>query len=830
MRQLLLLCAVCYSFAVLSQPNSTSTIKDGSITGRVMDAALNEPLPYVNVIIKDKNEKVITGGITNSKGIFFINKIPESDVIVNITYIGYKTITQNVTIGKNNYKVDLGDILLTEDSENLDEITIVAEVSTIQQKVDRKVITVGKDLTTSGPTASDIMNNLPSVSVDQQTGDISLRGNQNVQVMVDGKLTNIAPAQLLRQIPSTSIKQIELITNPSAKYNPDGLSGIINIILHKNVNIGFNGNLNTGISYEREAKFNSSIDMNYRNGKLNFFTNYGNNISRNDNYGSVLRPLEDLRQIFNFEDQRETHLIKFGVDYYINDKNTFSVFTNQNIFDGATVGNTDILFLQDPNLDNFQDFDNENENNSQQYNLNYKLDFEKEGHNIELEVDHNLFDSDVLGNNIFRGNIDRPNFFEDTQTERDRTTINLDYVNPLSETSKLELGLQARLFDNDISYLSDARVLGLDTAGNEIVIPTQINFDYSRDIYSAYASYNKEFEKWTVQLGLRAETVQVDAIDTTTNLDTDVTTVDPFENNYTELYPSAFITYKPSEKNSWQMSYSRRVDRPGIGQVNPLPEFNTPLISAFGNQELLPQFTNSVEVNFTRQLKKGSITAGVFGRIINGEINRIIRFDRDDPDFERLILSFENFDNTYAYGIEVSTNYRPTKWWSINGSFDLFSQTQSSISEVSRNSNGEVNNEDDIITDTFEVDNVAWNLRLFNNFKVSKSLSFSAFVLYRGQNRNVQFDVNPMSMVNLGMRYNFLEDDRATFSLNFNDIFDTMFFDFESDRPFTQEGNFNWESRTIFAGLSYRFGGGKYRAKSRKRRDNDEKSDSGGFI
>jgi len=822
MRRLLLVCAVLFSCAVFSQPKPHSDLKTGSISGHVIDATSSEPLAYVNVIIKDKDDKVITGGITDANGNFSIGKIPEGNVIVDITYIGYKTLTQNVTIGQGNYKINLGDIKLEENTESLDEITIVAEVSTIQQKVDRKVITIGKDLTTSGPTASDIMNNLPSVSVDQQTGDISLRGNQNVQVMVDGKLTNISAAQLLRQIPSTSIKQIELITNPSAKYNPDGLSGIINIILHKNINIGFNGNFNVGIAYEREAKFNSSIDANYRNGKLNFFGSYGNNISRNDNFGNVQRPTEGISQIFNFEDQPETHLIKFGVDYYINDKNTFSVFTNQNIFDGVTVGNTDILFPETPSLNNFQFFDNENENNSQQYNANYKLDFEKEGHNIELEVDHNIFDSEVFGDNTFTGNIDRPNFFEDTQTDRNRTTINLDYVNPLSETAKIEAGLQARLFESDINYLSDARILEFDDMNNEVPVPTRINFDYTRDIYSAYVSYNKEFEKFSVQLGLRAETVQVDAIDTTTNLETNTTTVTPFENDYTELYPSAFVTYKPSEKNSWQVSYSRRIDRPGIQQVNPLPEFNTALISAFGNQELLPQFTNSVELNYTRQLKKGSITAGVFGRVINDEINRVIRFDRDDPTLQRLILSFENFDETYAYGIEVSSNYRPTKWWSINGSFDLFSQTQNSISEVLEGNTIETRN--------IEVDNVAWNLRMFNNFKVSKALSFSAFVLYRGQNRNVQFDVNPMSMVNLGMRYNFLEDDRATFSLNFNDIFDTMFFDFESDRPFTQNGDFNWESRTIFAGLSYRFGGGKYRAKSRKRRDNDEKSGSGGFI
>jgi len=467
-----------------------------------------------------------------------------------------------------------------------------------------------------------------------------------------------------------------------------------------------------------------------------------------------------------------------------------------------------------------QTFGNENENKSQQYNFNYKLDLDDEGHNIELEVDHNLYNGDLFTNNVF--NI-QPNFFEDNETNRDRTTINLDYVNPLSEKAKLELGIQARLFNNDIEYESDARLR--DEFGNPFA--SLINFDYSRNIYSAYATYGKKLEKWSYQFGLRAETVDVTADATQLNLDTDETLDIPFDNDYFQVYPSAFLTYNPSEKNSYQFSYSRRVDRPGVGQVNPLPEWNTPLISSFGNQELEPQFTNSVEVNYTRQLEKGSITGGVFFRLIEDEINRAVFVDRSD--LNRIILTFDNFDNTTAYGIEINSNYRPTKWWSLNGSFDLYSQTQKSITErLTAPTN--VATVDDIVTESVSVDNVVWNFRLFNNFKASKSLSFSLFALYRGENKGVQFTQKPFTFVNAGMRYSFLEQGRATFSLNFNDIFNTMQFKFEGDRPFRQEGNFNWESRTIFAGLSYRFGGGKYRAKSRKRRDNDEKSGSGGLT
>ncbi len=822
MKHLITICAVFFSIILSAQPAKRIEPKTGSIAGRVLDAKLNEPLPYVNVIIKNTAGEIITGGITLDNGTFKIDKIPEGINMVSVQYIGYKTENQEVTIGKGNYKVNLGDINLTEEAEGLDEVTVIAEVSTIQQKVDRKVITIGKDLAATG-TASELMVGIPSVSVDAQTGDISLRGNSNVRVMVDGKLSNIPTAQLLKQIPSTAIKSVELITNPSAKYNPEGMSGIINIVLHKNTMIGFNGNLNVGLAYEKEPKFNSSLDMNYRNGKYNLYTSYSNNISKNQNVGNIFRPENSSEQFFSFLDKRQSHLFKVGLDFYINDKNTLSIFTNQNISDSSTEGKTDALF-QDSSFDQRQLFLSDDSNNSGQYNLDYKLDFEKEGHNIELEVDHNIYDGESpVTFDFIQGPLS--DYQDFNNTDRVRTTVNLDYVNPLTESTKLELGVQARLFNSEIAYASTGE--SFNSMGNLVPTPST-DFDYTRDIYSAYATYSKKFEKWTYQLGARFESVQVDALALQTNVVTNAVTPIEFNNDYFQVYPSAFFTYTPSESNSYQFSYSRRVDRPGIGQVNPIKEFSTPLISSFGNINLEPQFTNSLEVNYTRTLKdrKGSVTAGVFYRAISDEINRALFVDRSDVNSGRIILTHDNFDDTSAYGLEVSSSYRPTKWWSINGSFDLYSQTQKGISER-LSAPIETATPADIITEVSEVDNVAWNFRMFNNFKASKSLTFTAFGFYRGQNKTLQFDIEPMYFVNLGMRYSFLEG-KASFSLNYNDIFDTMKFAFEGSSPYIQTGEFNWESNTIQASISYRFGGGKYRAKSRKRRDNDEKQGSGG--
>ncbi|HZW63189.1 MAG TPA: TonB-dependent receptor [Flavobacteriaceae bacterium] len=830
MKKLILL-ALLSVFTLSQAQNSTSDLlKLGTITGKVVDATLNEPLPYVTVVVKNQNQETLTGSISDDKGEFKVTNLPEGKLFVSIQFIGYKTQTRELTLTDTNSKIDLGTITLEEQATGLDEVTVVAEVSTIQQKIDRKVITVGKDLTTAGATASDIMNNIPSVNVDQQSGEISLRGNENVRVMVDGKLSNVPIAQLLKQIPSTSIKQIELITNPSAKYNPEGMSGIINIILHKNTNIGFNGNINLGLTKEIFAKFNSSIDMNYRNGKFNFYGNYGNNVGKYDNFGYIDRTDDNSSQDFSFNNNNKSHLYKVGVDFYLDDRNTFSVFTNQNLFDGLGFGNTLITNQQAPFTQN-QLFYSYSSNTSSQYNFAYHHNFAKEGEKIDLEIDYNTFDQDEDAEFRYQNFDFPPNYNDFVDTHRDQTTINLDYVNPLTEDSKLEAGLEARLFNTDVDYSSTGLSVNpqqdeTPNNGDEYISTPSTDFSYRRDIYSAYLTYGKTLEKWSYQIGARAETVTDDA--KALNFKEDETETIPFKNEYFQLYPSAYLTYNPTEKNTYQLSYSRRVDRPGLGQVNPIREWSTPRVSSYGNTELQPQFTNSIELNYTRTLNKGAITTGIFYRIIEDQISRVVFIDRINIEQGSAILSYDNFDTTTAFGIEVNGNYRPTKWWNFNTSFDLYSRNQNGITEYLNTPEGQTPTVDDIVREKTEASNIIWNIRMFNNFKVNDKLSLSLFAMYRGEEENVQLVRKPMYFVNTGLRYNFIPN--ATISFNYSDIFNTMRFEFDADTPYPSVGQFNWESNTWNVALSYRFGGNKYRALQRKTRDDNEASGSGGFL
>ncbi|MBE7691361.1 TonB-dependent receptor domain-containing protein [Tenacibaculum finnmarkense] len=810
-----------FSVSLFAQKQHSKPLKIGIVSGKVIDEVSKEALPYVNIIIKNTSDKILTGGITNDDGTFSITNISEGKHRLEIQFIGYKTVSKVIIISSKTKKIALGTVYLSEDNTALDEIVVRAETSTVTQKIDRKVINVGKDLASAGATASELLNNVQSVSVDSQSGALSLRGNSNVRVLVDGKPTNMSTAQLLQQIPATSIKSIELITNPSAKYNPEGMSGIINIILNKGANIGFNGAINTGITQGENTRYNASLNMNYKTGKVNFYTNLGYNGGKGHNYGTVVRTGKQAStQNFIFDNDRESYLVKLGADIYINDKNTLSFYTTQNstnAFNNGSVKVYDFANTLGKNAPNISD----NNNNSASYNMNYKIDFSQEGHNLEFEATYSDSenDEDATNNETIILATDPEykflNYFNTIKNKANNTLINLDYTKPISKNGKLELGLEYRTnqtknnnnTDQDGYKIATNGTLVLDV--NDAPIIEAIGksaFTYNRDIFSGYINYGHQFNKLSMQLGARIEQYDVKGSFTNKN------ETKPYTDAIFSVYPSAFFTFNPSEKNQYQLSYSRRVDRPSISQVNPIREWSTPLITSVGNPNLKPQFTNSFELNYTRKIKGGSLTFGTFYRKVTDEISTILYKDPSDNTNTKQLKSDQNFDGNNRYGFEMSSNYRITKWWSTNASLDLYSQTlKGLVSNVEK-----------------QVENTAFNARLSNSFSASKKLKFQLFAMYRGANKNLQFNIDPMWMINTGARYSILKG-KGSLSFKVNDIFKGMKFRFNATDPYTQTGQFNWESRTAYLGFNYRFGGGKNKAKRRRRRDNNEKQ-GGGFM
>lgn len=780
-----------------------------TITGKVVDKS-GQPISYATVTVKE-GATVVTGSITDDSGDFEVKGLAPKNYDIEIQFIGYKPYNGKADLTTGQKSLSLNRITLADEATQLEGVEVVAERSTIEQKIDRKVINVGRDLTTAGATASEIMNNIPSVNVDQD-GKISLRGNQNVRVLIDGRPTNMDPAQLLKQIPSTSIKKIELITNPSAKYNPEGMSGIINIVLHKNSNNGFNGSLNSGITFAKDPKFNNSLDMNYRTGKVNFFGNAGSNFGKYHNDGFIQRFDNNSQQKLNMLNDNESYLYKIGMDYYIDDNNTISFYTNQNSMNGNGNVDTDIRYLNGdlPNVLQLGRYKTDNKSGA--YNLAYKHKFAKEGHTLDFEGNYNDYDQTQKANfntTTFVNPAEQVIYNDKIVDKRKTTTLNLDYVNPLSEKSTLELGAEARVTRTSNDY----------TTGN-LLVPIgnrSSNYTYDIDIYSAYATFGQKFEKFSYQLGARFESYKVQA-----NLNVNNNKV-AFDDDYITLYPSAYFTYNLNEKNMFQLSYSRRVDRPSLEQTKPIREFATPLVTGLGNQELEPQFTNSVELNYTKILTKGSITGGVYYRLINDEISRVLYSDESTDNPNDLIMSWANFDNNSAYGFELSANYKITKWWDVQPSIDFSSISQKGLISVLRP--GTIDQFDFVRK---EIDAAAFNARLNSNFKATKNLSFLLFGFFRSGVDGIQNDSKDMYKIDMGGRYSILNN-KMNFSVRFNDVFNMMEYGFDSKNPYPSTGVFRWESQSLYFGINYMFGGGKNRALQRKYREDNTKQGGGMF-
>ncbi len=800
--KLIITCLLCSFFYGFSQ-------NSGSIKGKVIDKNSKQALPYVNIVVKDNN-KIVTGGVTKDDGSFTINQLALQKYTIEIQFIGYTTSIKNIDL-TNDANYNFGIIAIQEDVTELKEVQVVSERSSMVQKIDRKVINVGKDLIASGTTASEIMNNIPTVSIDPQTKEISMRGNSNVRVLIDGKPSNVSIEQLLQQIPSASIKQIELITNPSAKYNPEGMSGIINIILHKNSQDGFNGSINTGVTFGITPKTNSALNLNYRVGKVNFYTNYGFNHGINANNGFVdsERPGQENYQDFKFKNKNSSHLIKLGMDYYINDKNTLSAYTNQSFTIGSGTGLTTVVYENLINRNTTQIFGSSSNNKNQTYDVVFKHDFDKKDENLELQLNysHTVNDENTKYNEtVFNPtqSYDRTNLVNGTT---DYFQFNADYVNPISESTKIELGLETRI-QNSGNRFNDINP-SFSSANNA--------FDFGRNIYSAYTNVSKQIGKWSGQLGVRLEYFDLDANFAINETNPAFSDTQNISDDLFTVYPSAFFTYTANENNSFNFNYSRRVDRPSIGQISPIREWTTPLMESRGNPGLDPQFTNSFEVNYTRNTKLGSITSGVFYRNISDEISRTVY--NDPNNVNRNILSYDNFDNNNAYGIESSANLKFTKWWSVNASADVYFKT----------AKGTIQNASTNTLENAEVDVTTFNTRINNSFTATKDLRFQLFGMYRGRDKGLQYDRKAMYKMDFGATYNILKG-KGTITARYNDVFENMRFAFDGNIPFRQQGAFYWESQTFYVGFNYIFGGGKNRALARKQRDVNETQGGGGMF
>ena len=790
-------------------PLSGTFISVGSVKGVVVGPD-GLPIPYASVELFDQNGTLIDGVLTEGDGTFVLANQNYGKYTLKITVAGGTAYEQVVNIDSEN--MDLGQIALNEQVIQLGTTETRGEVSKIKTEIDKRVIEIGKDLVSAGATAGEMLNNIPSLSVDQQSGALSLRGNTNVRVFVDGKPSSIPADQLLKQLPSNSIEKVEIITNPSAKYDPDGNSGIVNIITTKEKRKGYN--VSTTLGYTRGAKnrYNASLNGNLNTGNVNLFGNYSTNFGESNMSGYMENFDNGITQDFRLSSKNNSHRFKAGLDWFINDKTAMTIYTNQN-FSTMDMDNTSILMypmISNPLIDkSLYVYDNQGGD----YSLNFSHEFEKKDHKIEFDGFYSNSswngDSDFNWQSARRGITDEQlaNALAEYEQLQDQkfnfTRFKLDYTLPVWEKGKIEAGAQLQT-DATENQLDNTQVLPFYENGTLAgALESQDSyFDFQRNIFATYFNFGYQWEKLGIQLGLRHEFVNEDLLTRLTgsqDIPNETSEINRKNNN---LYPSAFLTYQATENDQFSLNYSRRVDRPGVWQLSPIRQWQTASARQEGNPDLKPQFTDSYELGYMRTLgKRGNINAAVFYRNIHDQMSQLIFLDEINP--EIIIMRSANVDDAQSYGAELSWFLKNNAWWSMNGGIDLYHSTLKGYVAGG---------------DRLERDNTVFTGRLSNDFSLNDKLKLQLFTMYMGERAQLQGVRKPMFRQDIGLRYSFAQG-KGTLSTRFSDIFNTFYARSINDTPVRQEGTFRWESRTFYLGLTYNFGG---KAKTRANKQQNQ--------
>lgn len=761
----------------------------GSIKGIISDAISSKTIEFASVaLLNTETKEIVEGGLSRSDGSFDFKNIKKGTYKIQVDFIGYKTYhSKDISINKNNKNIDLGTIKLKHDVAVIDDVTVTAERTYIENKIDKKVVNIGKDLLTAGASATDIMTNLPSVDVDID-GNVSLRGNENVRILIDGRPTNLSSEELLATIPAENIDKVEIITNPSAKYDPDGISGILNIILKKDKKLGFNGSVSGGIGSASEFpgvnKYNGSLNLNYNKGNWNIFANYGYRNDERESGGSFIRKITDVNDVEKEIKQessgyrnRISNSLKTGFDYTFSDKNTIGYTANIRKSDRSRF--EEIEYITTPV--ELRETDREFNHKSLSHDVIFKHVFNKQ---TFYEINAYREDSKVDSKSLFNSesaSIPQPSENDSSLGDDDLTTIQFDFTKD-TDNYKLEFGAKAhaRNIDSDYKYFTSSESIPDTNRSN--------HFIFSEKIFSAYTNYGKKWNKWALQAGLRIEQALTES-----KLVGDI----PYENNYFNFYPSVFVTRKIGDRNELGFSYSKRVSRPSTRQLNPAQMYSDTLNIRTGNPLLNPEFTNSLETSYTRYWKGGSFNTAIFYRHTTDKIQRIKLVD----EFGVSTTTYDNIATAQEIGLEASVMSKIFDWWSINASTNLYYSN--------------LNTDDP----NFSNNGVNWFTRLNNTFKISPTWSIQASGMYMAERVIPQGHIEPMYKADFGVKKTIFNK-KGTIGFRLSDAFNTFNFTYyTSGEGFEEIGNRTWESRVAYLTFTYNFG----EANKRKKRSNQER-------
>ena len=734
MKKLILLFTLLLSVNLFAQSNKQITI-----TGKVVEKTTNQPLEFATIILTNPTtNKVITGESTDLNGKFSI-KVIRGTYNIRAEFIGFKSKTlQNVSLTKNQ---TLSTFVLEEDSQTLDEVQITAEKSTVEYKLDKRVFNVGKDLISKGGSVNDILNNVPSVNVDIE-GGVSLRGNPNVRILINGRPSVLTANNGLESIPSENIEKVEVITNPSAKYDAEGTAGIINIILKKSKNgkAGSSLQLTTGIPDNHRINYN----INYKREKFNLFSNLSYRYLKFDGNGYINRTnfnnntiTSSSNRTTNFTRNFKTFNLYFGSDYYIDDKNTLtlSYYYRNNLTNNKVEYNFNFL-------NNLQQIDNiltteesyREPQKANQIELNYVKTFDKKGKKLTVNFQYDFWNDDeneLVEEQQQFPTISAINVLKSRDIESSKDFLfQSDFKLPITKKSHVEMGIKAELRNIDSDYKVWDNTVLIDSLDNVL--------KYKERIYGAYVQYGNRENKLQYLLGVRAEHSNTGSTDIKNKFKTD--------KNYTDLFPTAHFTYNFNQATNVQLSYSRRIRRPSFWHLNPFGGISDRRNIRVGNPDLNPMYTNSFEIGFLKRWSKFTFNPSIYYQRTTNVFETLITANS----FGALVSKPINSGTEKRYGAELAIRFSPYKWWRLSSEFNYFGFNQRGIYTVNDNT---------------------WSTRLNSRMKFSKLTIQSSFN-YRGERQSGQMITEAQYRADLGISKDFWND-KATLTLNMNNILDS---------------------------------------------------------
>lgn len=757
-----------------------STSQVYTVTGKVVDNA-GEVIPFATVALKQNiSDSLLSGVSTDFEGKYSITT-KQTDVYLEISFLGYETLLyKNLKFDKPVLTIE--NLKLEENSKMMEEVQIVAEKSSTEFKLDKRVFNVGKDLTNSGASALEVLNNVPSVNVDIE-GGVTLRGTSGVQILINGK-PSVLSEEALGTITADMISQVEVITNPSAKYEAEGSSGILNIILKKNEKKGINGSVSVNTGYP--ANHSVGVSINRRGEKFNIFSQLG------AGYKSLPRDNENINKNLvtntelysegtNFRNEQFFNFV-LGTDYYLTKNDMITLSGSIAYEKESNPTETNYTFTNasgEVEKEWTRTEETDATNPKFQYELKYNKDFkDNKEHDLSLSFIGNYFGKDqtsMFGNTVTLGTDDLGNQKTATEFSESRNTINLDYTKPFKKNFTLETGVQYTLNNVSNTYEVQDEIAGVYVTDAGLTN----TFEYNQNVFGLYGTGAYEKGKWGVKLGVRAEHT-----DLSTYL---VNTDESNEQNFINLFPSLHTSYKLTDRVSFQAGYSRRIYRPRLWDLNPFFNISDNFNIRTGNPNLLSEYTDSYEVGSIFIFEKTSFNFNIYDRYTTQVVERISVFEDGVNTYTPSNLGTRN-----TIGAELNFKYSPNKVFTLNGdaNYNIFVRK------------GTYENQN------FDFTGDQWQTKMTGKFKVNKKLDFQVSGNYQSRVKTVQGITSGNIFSDLGFSYKF-QGGKAVLNASVRDVFASRYRETVVDQDDFYLYSYGQRGRFITLGFSYGFGKGE---------------------